>query len=160
VKLLSLSEPLHSTMTLFYRVFILCNIFLKMDNCNRRVGWKNSLSQKLRKMFLKFTIAVLSINFIDFHEICKIVYEWHWESILQISWKSMRQMLSTAMVNCRNIFPNFLLRLLFHLTLQFILLSVIYLFIIIIFSIKFWNPFWFSLKLLCDHTKRSQESVE
>ena len=42
---------------------------------NWRVGWKNSRSQKFRKMFLKFTIAVLSIYFIDFHEICSIVCE-------------------------------------------------------------------------------------
>ena len=94
----------------------------QVQNTNWRVGWKNSLSQKLRKMFLKLTIAVISIYLIDSHEICRIVCEWHWQSILQISWKSMR-LLSTAMVNFQNIFLNFWLRLFFHPTLQLQVLS-------------------------------------
>jgi len=60
----------------------IANFGLKAVSINWKVGWKNSLSQKLRKIFLKFTIAVLSIYFIDFYEICRIVCEWHWQSIL------------------------------------------------------------------------------
>ena len=72
----------------------------------------------LRKMFLRFTIAVLSIYFIDFHEICRIVCEWHWQCTLQISWTSLRYDAEHCDDKLWEHFPQFLTTVFFHPTLQ------------------------------------------